>query len=88
MASDNFPGQSSGAVSAPSDRFAVLTPDDDNDLAEVPKFIAIGATGGVLAVHDRDGNVVSFEVAAGQVLPIRPYRLLEATTAEPVIACY
>lgn len=83
---DEYPGQSA-SLAAPSSSFAVVVPDDDNDLAVLPKFLFIGATGGALVVHDKDGNTVTFNVAPGQKVPIRPRRVLEATEAT-VIACY
>jgi hypothetical protein len=86
MPINRYPGQGGGLLD-PSERFEVIVPDNDEDLEVLPKFICIGDTGGALAVHDADGNAVTFDVIAGQVLPIRPYRVLETTVAT-VIACY
>lgn len=84
---DNFPGQGAG-VSAPSDRFLVITPDDDNDLAEIPKFLYIGASAGTVVCRDKSGNQATFHGAAGQKLEIRPVRILESSTATTIIGCY
>jgi hypothetical protein len=86
MARDDYPGQKA-SILAPSDDFEVITPDDDADLVRLPKYLQIGASGGTLAVKNRAGDTVSFPVAAGQVVRIRPHRVLETTDAD-VIAVY
>lgn len=86
MAKDSYPGQ--GGLLSPSDDFAVVTPDDDANLERLPKYLVIGATGGALVMHNRAGDVITFEVAAGQKVEVRPHRVLEATVATPIIAVY
>lgn len=88
MAKDGFAGQDGGLI-APAHRWVAITPDDDNDLAEVPKALAIGATGGALVCRGADGVDATFYVDPGQVLPIRPHRVLDSgTDATPIIALY
>ena len=85
MARNEYPGQ--GGLMAPSDDFEAVTPDDDVDLERLPKYLQIGATGGALVMHNGSGETVTFEVEAGQVVMVRPHRILETTVAE-VIAVY
>lgn len=85
MAQDNYAGQSN-AIAAPSEDFALIVPDDDVDLPVLPKWVFCG-TGGTVSIHNRLGVVVTFVAVDGQFLPIRPRRVLEATTAQ-LIAGY
>lgn len=84
---DNFPGQGAG-VSAPAERFRTITPDTDEDLAEIPKFLYIGATAGTVICRDKDGNDCAFYAAAGQKLEVRPVRILATSTANPIIGAF
>jgi len=86
MSQDKYPGQNGLLTS--SARFNTITPSDTVDLVELPKFICIGATGGALVVHNEDGTSVTFTVVAGQVLYIRPRRVLTSSVATPIIAVY
>ena len=83
---DEYPGQGAGLL-APTDDFEVVTPSDTVDLVRLPKYLQIGATGGALAVRNGSGVTVTFNVVAGQVVKIRPHRVLLATVAT-VIAVY
>jgi len=57
----------------------VLTPDDDNDLSFVPKAVCISsATGGQFVARGEDGVEAPFYGNPGQVISIRPVRILEA----------
>jgi hypothetical protein len=85
MAQNEYPGQ--GGLLAPSDDFAAVTPDDDADLERLPKYLVIGETGGALVVKNAAGDTVTFDVAAGQRVDIRPHRVMEATVAD-VLAVY
>lgn len=78
------------ALSAPSHRGAVITPDDDNDLEELPKYLYIGETAGALVLRGSDDEDVTFFTTAGQILLFRPKRVLETGSAVgiDVIACY
>ncbi len=82
---DNFPGQMGGLL-APTDDFEVIVPDDDNDLAKLPRRVW-AATDGNAVVHNKDGDTVTIPVLAGQDVPIRPRRVLETSTAT-LVALY
>jgi hypothetical protein len=81
MAKNNFPFAAAGVF---SDAYAV-TPDDDADLDPVPQALWIGTTGD-LTVKMPSGDIELLEVAAGTLLPLRAIRVLEATTAQDIIA--
>lgn len=85
MPDDSFPGQMRGIV-APTDDFDVVTPSNTTDLARLPRKLW-AATPGDVSVHNKDGGVVTFTVLGGHEIPIRPRRVLEATTAT-LIALY
>lgn len=88
MSVDNFPGLQS-SISAPAHSWAVVTPSDSADVAVIPKFIMVGATGGTVTCLGSDGVSATFTAAAGQRLDIRPARIMATgTTATPIIACY
>lgn len=64
-----------------------ITPDDNNDLTFLPRGVYVG-TSGNLAVHDIEGEAVTFtNLAAGVIHPIAPKRILSTgTTASGIIA--
>jgi len=70
-----------------SDDFEVITPSDDEDLPVLYKAIVVGATGGAVVVHNKDGDTVTVFGIAGQALNgVRPRRILAAgTDATPLI---
>lgn len=81
MAKNNFP--STGSTDSAVDAFAI-TKDDDTDLASVPRALWVG-TGGDVALTFPSGNVTLTNVPDGTLLPVRPIRVLEATTASEII---
>lgn len=75
---DQFPSRSAGA--SPREWFSI-TPDDDNDLAQVPQAIWVGV-GGDLVLQGRDGHVEPFKnVPNGFLFIGSPVRVMQATTA-------
>jgi hypothetical protein len=64
-----------------------ITPDDTADLPVRPRAIFVNA-GGTAALQDKSGVVVSYELAAGAVLSIRPLRVLATGTTAQLIAWY
>lgn len=75
------------ALTAQAESWASVTPDDDNDLAEVPKALFVG-TAGDLALVGSDGVEVTFKVAVGYH-PLRPRRVKDTnTTATGIVALY
>ena len=81
MVKDNFPV--AGSLDSARDAF-VVTPDDDTDLAQVPRALYVG-TGGDVAVTFPSGSVTFTNVPNGTILMIRPLRVLEATTATEIL---
>jgi hypothetical protein len=67
------------------DGWGTLTPHAANLLEFKPVAVCCGATGGTIVAIDADGNQATFTVAAGQVLRIRPVRILATSTATPLI---
>jgi hypothetical protein len=73
---------------APGRRWKAITPDDDTDLGLDLRAIYVGGDGDV-ALIDYDGNTATFAgVLAGTILPVRPRRVLEATTATAIVGIY
>lgn len=64
-------------------RDAVITPNDSADLTEVPRAIRCNAAGDVkliLVGNPVDATGVVYTVAAGEVLDVRPRRVLATGT--------
>lgn len=81
--SDRFAGYAIGP-DAPATTFVAITP-ANADLAEIPRGIYVGGAGD-LAVLDGSGNTVTFKgLVAGMLLPIRPVRVLPASTVTFII---
>jgi len=67
-----------------------VTADDDNDLPDgACRGLLVTADGDLTIVADDDATVdaVTFPVVAGQIVPVRTRRVMEATTAT-VLAGY
>lgn len=65
-------------LSSQGETWANLTPDDDADLPFVPKAVCISSeTGGQFTAVDKDGTEALFYGVPGQIIPIRPVRILE-----------
>lgn len=65
--------------------FEAVTPDDDADLDEPAEALWVGGAG-ALAVHDLEGNPVTFTaVPAGTLLPITVARVLSTGTVATAI---
>jgi hypothetical protein len=72
---------------SPSGAWAVVSPSDSDSL-EYVRGLYIGGTGNV-ACEDQSGSAVTFfAVPTGFVLPIRPSKVLAATTATNIVALY
>lgn len=64
-------------LTAPGRTFAIITPSDDEDLAIVPRAIALPAAG-ALRITALDGTVVTIPdgcLAPGVLHPIRPVKI-------------
>ena len=90
MASDpsyTYSGQNE-RISDQADSWAVVTPNDAVELFPIPKAIRVNGAGD-LALRGRDGVAVTFAVAAGETLPLRPKVVLATgTTATGIVALY
>lgn len=85
-AADNFSGHRRG-LDSPVETIVEVTPDDGEDLAFKPRGIFVKDTG-IVSLLDKDGNTTTFqagEIATGIWHPMRPVRVLEATTATVLI---
>lgn len=73
---------------SPAKRWAVITPDNAADLADLPKALRFN-TGGTVVLRGDDGVDVAFTVFDGETLPLRPRRVLATgTTAAGIVALY
>lgn len=61
----------------------IVTPSDAEDLPTKYKYILCGATAGAVSCLDRTGALGHFYCQAGQPLPVRPTRILDAGLSEP-----
>lgn len=76
MAEQSFDGQNQ--LISQGVAWAELTPNDDTDLPFVPKAVCISSeTGGQFHAVGEDGVAAPFYGNPGQVIPIRPRRILE-----------
>ena len=74
---------------APATRVAVITPDDETDLAVVPRALIAGSSGNLQVIAEDDTVAVLISgLAAGTLLPLRVTRVLELTTIDPLIAIW
>ena len=84
--SDPFAGYSEGLTSPADDHFAI-TPNDGVDLATVPRALYVNVAG-TLVLHDKSGTAITYNVTAGQVLPLRVRRVLATGTTATVVGWY
>lgn len=79
---DDFERYTTG-LESPARRHYPIVPDDDTDLPRKPRVIYCQAAGTV-AMLDRFGAMLSYDVAAGQILPFGPLRILATGTTATV----
>lgn len=83
MARDQFPSR--GALDSATDAYAV-TPNNDADLADVPRALWVGG-GGNISLVMASGTVTLEAVPDGTLLPVRPSRVrATGTTATAIVA--
>ncbi len=81
--SDNFQAHQRG-LESPADRHVAIVPSDT--LPVIPRPRALWCdTGGSLALEDAAGTVLTYTVAAGQILPFRAVRVRATGTTATVI---
>lgn len=65
----------------------VITPDDAADLKQ-PMIVYAGADG-TITVQDHDGTEATYNLLAGQNVPVRAYRVMATgTTATDIVGVY
>ena len=74
-------------LTSPAVAHYVVVPSDGADLPVRPRALYINA-GGTAAIQDKDGEIVSYDVAAGAVLALRPTRILATGTTAQIVAWY
>jgi hypothetical protein len=74
-------------LTSPAVAHYVVTPSDSADLPVRPRAIFVQGAG-TAALQDRDGQVVTYDLAAGAVLSIRPVRVLASGTTAQLVAWY
>ncbi len=71
---------------APARNVTLLTPDDNNDLANVAKALWVGGAGNISLIAVDDSAAVTISgIAAGSVLPIRAKRVRSTGTTTTLI---
>ena len=86
---DAFSGVADASY-APATRAVVVTPDDANPLADIPKALFVG-TGGAIAMRGVNGTADQTwkNVPSGAILPFRArYVRATGTTAADLLALY
>jgi hypothetical protein len=79
---DSFQGHQR-SLEGPGDRHQAITPSDSATLSPRPRALFCQAAGEV-AVEDRQGVVLTYTLAAGQILPFRAVRVRATGTTATV----
>lgn len=74
-------------LTSPAVAHYLITPDDGTDLPVRPRALYVN-TAGTVVLRDNDAESVSYEVAAGAVLSIRPVRVMATGTTAQLVAWY
>lgn len=74
-------------LTSPAVAHYVITPSDTADLPVRPRAIFVQGAG-VAVLQDKGGQVVSYDLAAGAILSIRPVRVLATGTTAQLVAWY
>lgn len=74
-------------LTSPAVSHYAVVPSDGTDLPVRPRAIYVNVAG-TAALLDKDGNVVSYDLAAGAVMSIRPVRVLATGTTAQLVAWY
>ena len=74
-------------LTSPAVAHYLVTPSDTADLPVRPRAIYVQGAG-VAVLQDKAGQVVSYDLAAGAILSIRPVRVLAAGTTAQLVAWY
>jgi hypothetical protein len=78
------------ALDAPADRHEAITPHDTNELTVLPRAIRANGAGDIVVTMPKSDGTdvdVTYTVAAGEVLNIRPKKIKSTgTTATGIVA--
>lgn len=74
-------------LTSPAVAHYVVTPSDASELPVRPRAIFVN-TAGTAVMQDAAGEIVSYDLAAGAVLSIRPVRVLASGTTAQLVAWY
>ena len=74
-------------LTSPAVAHYLIAPSDEDDLPVRPRALYVN-TAGTAVLQDNDGEAVSYAVAAGTVLSIRPTRVLATGTTAQLVAWY
>lgn len=83
---DPFVGNAVG-LSSPATRHFAITPDDDTDLAILPRAIFCAASG-TAVLRDGGGQDITYNLTIGDVVPFRPSRVLATGTTATLVGWY
>ncbi|PJI85117.1 hypothetical protein BC777_3113 [Yoonia maricola] len=74
-------------LTSPAVAHYAIIPSDATDLPVRPRAIYVN-TAGTATLQDNDGAAVTYDLAAGTILSIRPTRVLAAGTTAQLVAWY
>ena len=74
-------------LTSPAVSHYAVAPSDGADLPVRPRALFVNVAG-TAALQDKNGTVVSYDLAAGAVLSIRPVRVLATGTTAQLVAWY
>jgi hypothetical protein len=74
-------------LTSPAVAHYLIAPSDVADLPVRPRAIFVNA-GGIAVLQDNDGEAISYDLAAGTVLSLRPTRVLATGTTAQLVAWY
>lgn len=74
-------------LTSPAVSHYVVAPSDGADLPVRPRALFVNVAG-TAALQDKDGAVISYDLAAGAVLSIRPVRVMATGTTAQLVAWY
>ncbi|MEJ6403688.1 spike base protein, RCAP_Rcc01079 family [Yoonia sp. 2307UL14-13] len=74
-------------LTSPAVSHYAVAPSDSTDLPVRPRALYVNAAGAA-ALQDADGETVTYDLAAGTTLTLRPTRVLATGTTAQLIAWY
>lgn len=74
-------------LTSPAVSHYAVIPSDGADLPVRPRALFVNAAG-TAVLQDADGEAVTYDLAAGAVLAIRPVRVLATGTSAQLVAWY